>query len=118
MNRAAWTIAWRRVRRRMQPGPHDEAALLDDAARQLGRRVTLTEQCVAGEAWQARRYGPAVASFAQARTRRFYALADRCGDRWAREEVDAAAALIVMREVPYAPRDPRRFMPGGSAAAA
>ena len=86
MNRAAWNAAWRLVRLRMHRGPHDEAALLDEAERQLGRRVTLTEQCVAGEAWQARRYGPAVASFAQARTRRFYRLADLCRDRWERED--------------------------------
>ena len=85
MNRATWIVAWRLVRRRMRKGPKDEAALLNQAQAELGRRVTLGEQCLAGECWQLRHYGPAVESFAQARARRFYALADMCGDRWERE---------------------------------
>jgi hypothetical protein len=94
MDRKTWTVAWRHARRNMgrMRRVHGEAVLLDYAERELGRRVTLTEQCAALRCWQSRHWGPATASFATARTKRFYALADKCRDRWERE-ASAAAAL-------------------------
>jgi len=87
MNRKTWAVAWRHARRITgKLRYYGEEHHLNMAQRDLGgQRLPLTDQCTALRCWQARRYGPAVASFAQARTARFYLLADKCRDRWERE---------------------------------
>jgi len=48
--RAAWAVAWRHARRLM--GRHaDEVALLDEAERELGRRLPLRWQGVGTACW-------------------------------------------------------------------
>lgn len=110
--RDLWTAAWRTVRRRMK-GPCNEAAVLDKAQAELaGVRLSLDWQCTAGACWQDRRYGPAVASFKAARSKRFTALADLCRERWAAEELaetKLASERITFTEVPYTPRDTGKF---------
>ena len=48
--REAWAVAWRHARRLMS-GPVDEAGLLDEAERELGRRLPLYWQDAAIGSW-------------------------------------------------------------------
>lgn len=95
MDRKTWSVAWRHARRLTGRHRHlGEKLLLNVAQSELGgQRLPLTCQCTALGCLQARRYGPAVASFAQARTKRFYALADKCRDRWEREALAESPLL-------------------------
>lgn len=94
--RELWTVAWRNARRRFKPGPKDEASLLDWAQKELGgTRLGLDWQCAAGRCMWARRFETEGALFARVRTKRFYALADLCRDRWEREARAELAAEII-----------------------
>lgn len=112
MDRTTWAVAWRHARRITgRQRSFGEARHLDVAQRELGGdRLTLVNQCIALECVQARLYGPSVASFRAARSRRLLRLGDLCRDRWEREEREAAGARIFAVAVPYTPRDPRKFM--------
>lgn len=95
MNRRTWTVAWRHARRLLgkQRQLHGEAALLDMAQLELaGRRLPLTDQAAAAHCWITRRYDAPAEVARRARTKRFYALADLCRDRWEREERELAAS--------------------------
>lgn len=109
--RELWTVAWRNARRRFKPGPKDEASLLDWAQKELGgTRLSLDWQCLSGRCMWARRFETEADYFRRLRTKRCYALSDRCRDRWEREAREEAAAGILSAAAPYTPREPRKFL--------
>lgn len=120
--RDLWTVAWRHARRNMgeRRQIHGEAALLDLAQRELGGlRLSLDWQCRAMDCWMDRRHRSLAKTCADARGKRMTKLFDLCRDRWAAEaraEVALASERIVFTEVPYTPRDARKFMRATGAA--